>query len=392
MDPLDQFADIRPYNDDEVRPVMARLLRDDEFVQTLARLRLPRLTAAAPALVRPLARWLLRRELRDVDTVYSLQTLIKHYMDRMIESTTDRFSVSGLAPLSSENPYLFMSNHRDIALDPAFVNYALYHNDHETVRIAIGDNLLSKPFAADLMRLNKSFIVKRSAKGPRQMLAAYKALSAYIRHSIEVDRNPIWIAQREGRAKDGLDETEPAIIKMLAMAQDKSRESFSEFVNRLFIVPVAISYEYDPCDGAKARELYEKSALGSYRKAEHEDLRSIALGISGTKGDVHVAFGTPLAGQFETPEQVAAAVDRQVIGNYVLHPTNFIAYQWLHEQCPELPCGTDGQRFRIADHQAVAEQFRRRIEALPAEHRPFALAIYANPVVSKLRLRTPENA
>lgn len=388
---MDQFADIRPYRDDEVRPVLARLLRDDEFIQTLARMRLPRLTALLPGLIRPLARWQLGRELRDVDSVYSLQTVIKHYMDRMIESTTDRFTVSGLSSLPPGKPYLFMSNHRDIALDPAFVNYALYHNGHETVRIAIGDNLLSKPFAADLMRLNKSFIVKRSAKGPRQMLAAYKELSAYIRHSIEVDRNPIWIAQREGRAKDGLDETEPAIIKMLAMAQEKSRESFSEFINNLFIVPVAISYEYDPCDGAKARELYGRSTQGSYQKAEHEDLRSIALGISGTKGDVHVAFGTPLAGEFQTPEQVAAEVDRQIIGNYVLHPTNFIAYHWLHGHYPDLPCGAEGEHFRADEHASVTEQLRQRIEALPAEHRTYALDIYANPVASKLRLLASEH-
>src|SRR5690606_32442570 len=146
-------------------------------------------------------------------SVADLQHIVKKYMDRMIEGTTDQFTVSGLAELPSGRPWLFMSNHRDIALDPAFLSYALYHNGHETVRIAIGDNLLSKPFAVDLMRLNKSFMVRRSAKGPRAMVAAYKTLSAYIRHSLEVDGSPIWIAQREGRAKDGIDRTEPAVIK-----------------------------------------------------------------------------------------------------------------------------------------------------------------------------------
>lgn len=382
----DPFADIRPYHDAEVRPVLARLLLDPEFLESLAKLRLPRLTARLPGLVRPLVRWLLRRELKGVDNVYALQSVVKKYMDRMIERSTDEFTVSGLNELSAEQPYLFMSNHRDIALDPAFVSYALYHNGHDTVRIAIGDNLLSKPFVADLMRLNKSFIVNRSVKGPRQMLAAYKQLSSYIRHSIDNDRSSIWIAQREGRAKDGVDATEPAIIKMLTIAQDKTKETFADFVNSLHIVPIAISYEYDPCDGAKARELYEKATQGSYQKAEHEDLKSIALGITGTKGDVHVSFGTPLRGEFATPEDVAAEVDRQVIANYVLHPTNFFAYKMLYGAYPDLPCGAKRQAFSESEHRAIQSLFAQRIAELPEPQRPYALAIYANPVVSKLSL------
>ena len=379
----DQFADIRPYSDEEVRPVLERLLRDDEFILTLGRIRLPKNAARFPAVVRFLVRMILRKELRGVHDVRGLQTIVKRYMDRMIETSTDRFSVSGLDELSADRPWLFMSNHRDIALDPAFVNYALYHNGYETVRIAIGDNLLSKPFASDLMRLNKSFIVKRSTKGPRQMLAAYKQLSGYIRHSIEVDRNPIWIAQREGRAKDGVDRTEPAIIKMLTIGQDKDT-SFSDYVKKLHIVPVSISYEFDPCDAAKARELYERATFGEYRKAEHEDLRSIGLGISGDKGDVHVHFSTPLVGELETPDAVADVIDAQVIAGYVLHPTNFFAYQQLYGSVPDLPCGADGDKFDAAAHARVGEKFRVRIDAMPVEHRSYALGIYANPIVSKL--------
>lgn len=380
----DPFADIRPYNDSEVAPVIERLLEDPEFLETLAKLRLPKLTARFPGVMRFLVSFLLRRELRDVKDVFGVQTLVKRYMDRMIEDNTDKFTVSGLMELDTSRQYLFISNHRDIALDPAFVNYALYHNEHDTVRIAIGDNLLSKPFATDLMRLNKSFIVRRSAKGPRQMLAAYKNLSAYIRHSIEVDNNSVWIAQREGRAKDGLDRTEPAIIKMLTMAQDKATETFSEFVDHLDILPVAISYEYDPCDGAKARELYEKSVHGSYEKAAHEDLKSIALGISGRKGDVHVSFGQLVSGEFSGPDEVAAAVDRQIIALYKLHPTNFFAYRELHGNFPQLPCGVDDVPFRAEDYPEVEREFGARVKALPEPHRPFALAIYANPIVSKL--------
>ncbi|MDX9873399.1 MAG: 1-acyl-sn-glycerol-3-phosphate acyltransferase [Spongiibacteraceae bacterium] len=385
----EQFGDIRPYHDHEVRPVVERLLQDDEFIGSLAALRLPRLTQRFPALVRMLVRWVARRELRTAHDIDSVQDLVKRYMDRMIERCTDSFTVSGLERLPADQPYLFMSNHRDIALDPAFINYALYRNDHDTVRIAIGDNLLSKPFAADLMRLNKSFIVKRSAKGPRQMLAAYKTLSAYIRHSITVDRSPIWIAQREGRAKDGLDRTEVAVIKMIAMAQDKASESFAEFIRQLRIVPVAISYEFDPCDELKARELHERATRGSYAKAEHEDLRSIGLGIAGSKGDVHVSFGEPLTGDYADADAVAAEIDRQIISLYVLHPSNFAAYHALHGTWPELSCGADGSVFKPEAHRAVIERFEQRIAALPPELRPYALTIYANPVISKLELASP---
>ena len=331
----------------------------------------------------PLVRFILRRELRGVSKVRDFQNIVKKYMDGMVESSTKGITVSGLDDLDPKKAYLFMSNHRDIALDPAFVNYAMYHNNHDTVRIAIGDNLLTKPYVSDLMRINKSFIVRRSAKGPRQVLAAYKLLSGYIRHSIEEDNNPIWIAQREGRAKDGNDRTEPAIIKMIAISQKKKLETFSEFINKLHLVPVAISYELDPCDGAKAQELFETQSQGSYQKSEHEDVESIAKGISGDKGCVHISFGEPLVGNFETPESVADEVDRQVIKNYVLHPTNFFAYKMLHGDYPEGVYSNQHKPFSIVGLEAQEAAFKQRIEALPKEHQAYALGIYANSISRK---------
>ncbi len=381
---MDQFADIRPYYDSEVSAVLANLMADEEFIETIAQLRLGHWYRPFSLLLRPLVRRTIARQLADVETVKDFQHVVKYYMDNMIESSSSGFTVSGLDKLDPEKPYLFMSNHRDITLDPAFVNYALYHNNHDTVRIAIGDNLLTKPFVSDLMRINKSFIVKRSAKGPRQVLAAYKLLSSYIRHSIEEDQVPIWIAQREGRAKDGIDRTEPAIIKMLAMSQKKKEESFSEFINKLRIVPVSISYELDPCDGAKARELYEKATHGSYEKAEHEDVESIGKGISGDKGCVHVAFGELLEGEFADADAVAAAIDKQVISNYVLHPTNFFAYKLLHGDYPEGGVGSRGELFKADQMSYQQEQsFKARIDALPVEHREYALGIYANSIDCK---------
>lgn len=377
----DPFADIRPYRDDEVAGVLARLLNDREFLGTLAEFRLGWLARLAPGLVRALVRRRLVREVRGVADVSAMQAIIKQYMDQMIEDTTGGFSVSGLDQLDPVQPYLYMSNHRDIAMDPAFINYALHRASYQTVRIAIGDNLLTKPWVSDLMRLNKSFIVKRSVSGPRELLAASRNLANYIQHSIAQERAPVWIAQREGRAKDGIDRTEPVIIKMLGMSRNKSAQEFGEHIQGLGIVPVAISYELDPCDALKANELYQKASSGEYHKGEQEDVASIGQGIAGDKGRVHVAFGEPLGADFATPDAVAAEIDRQVISAYCLHPTNLFAYRMLNGEDAALP-----DNLNVEDGDCSREQFEQRIAAMPEAHRPYALAIYANAVTSKLAL------
>lgn len=375
----DPFADIRPYRDDEVTDVLSRLLCDPELLDTLAKLRLQRLFGVLPRFARWLVRMGLRRQLCRVNDVHGMQMVIKTYVEGMIESTTGGFSVSGLEKLDSSRSYLFMSNHRDIAMDPAFTNYALHKGGHETVRIAIGDNLLTMPWVSDLMRLNKSFIVKRSVSGPRELLAASKNLSNYIQHSLHTENNPIWIAQREGRAKDGLDRTEPVIIKMLGMSRDKASQTFGEHLASLAIVPVAISYELDPCDARKANELNELAVTGGYEKGEQEDVASIGQGISGNKGRVHVSFGEPLGDGFKNAAQVAAEIDRQIIDQYCLHPTNLYAYDMLYGEHAPKP-----ENLYLEEGDCSRAEFEQRINALPEAHRPFALAIYANAVVSKM--------
>lgn len=388
----DPFAEIRPYKDDEVAGVLSGLLHSAEFLDTLAAYRLGRLANFLPhqlrPLLRPLVRYLLAREVRDVSDVHSMQLVIERYMTRMIEAATGGFSVSGLERLNPGRSYLFMSNHRDIAMDPAFTNYALHKGGHETARIAIGDNLLTKAWVSDLMRLNKSFIVKRAVSGPRELLAASKNLANYIQHSLLQEHSPIWIAQREGRAKDGVDRTEPVIIKMLSMSRNKREQTFGEHIEGLGIVPVAISYELDPCDAMKARELYQKRSEGVYEKGEQEDVASIAQGIAGEKGRVHVSFGTPLGGELETPDAVAAEVDRQITAGYCLHPTNMYAYRRLYGADAPVP-----RELYLEDGDCSLAGFEARIDAMPEAHRRFALDIYANAVVSKLapveRSQTP---
>jgi hypothetical protein len=373
----DPWAGIRPYHDHEVAEVLERLSQEPELLDALTRYRLPRLSRLLPGLSRRIASLAIRRQVRGVETVHDFQMRIASWMQRMIRTTTDDFIVDGLERLDNDTAYLFIGNHRDISLDPAFVNYALYLAGRGTVRIAIGDNLLKKPYVTDLMRLNKSFIVPRSARGKRAMLAAYQQLSGYIHHSIVEDNHSIWMAQREGRAKDGIDRTDPAIIKMMTMwrrAQDKGLP-MGEAIRELRLVPVSISYEYDPCDVQKARELHALHTQGKYLKAEFEDISSIVAGITGHKGRVHLRFGTPLGSDFDSADDVAAEIDRQVLEGYHLFPSHYLALERLGD-APEL---VDLSEVSDADRA----RFQGRLEQVPAELREWWLAQYANPVRNK---------
>ncbi|PMR74891.1 1-acyl-sn-glycerol-3-phosphate acyltransferase [Billgrantia endophytica] len=377
VDLNDPWADIRPYQDEEVAAVLARLSSNRELLDALTRYRLPRLSRMLPALARAIAAYAIRRETRDVTSVRDFQMRIAHYMARMIRTSTDDFVVEGLEHLAPDAAYLFIGNHRDISLDPAFVNYALHLAGRDTVRIAIGDNLLKKPYVTDLMRLNKSFIVPRALRGKRAMLAAYQSLSAYIRHSITGDNHSIWMAQREGRAKDGIDRTDTAIIKMLTMArrQEDRKAPIGEAIAELRMVPVSISYEYDPCDLQKARELHAIHTQGRYDKSEFEDIQSIVAGITGHKGRVQLRFGEPLGTSFDTPEAVAAEIDRQVVGGYHLFPSHYLALEAL------------GGAPELLDMSEVSDldraHFQARLNDVPTELRDWWLTQYANPVRNK---------
>ncbi|MFC3914796.1 1-acyl-sn-glycerol-3-phosphate acyltransferase [Pseudaeromonas sharmana] len=365
MKPADLFADIRPYHDDEVPAALERLMNDDELLAAIAHFRFPRLSRFLGVLLKPMIRRALHKRWALVRSVRDVQTEVAHFMEQMIASTTQGVTYSGLEHLESGKSYLFISNHRDIAMDPAFVNWGLYKCGLDTVRIAIGDNLLRKPCATELMRLNKSFIVKRSAKGPREMMKAFSELSAYIAHSLQ-EGSSIWIAQKEGRAKDGDDRTDPAILKMFYMAGKHQKIPFADYMQGLNIVPVAISYEFDPGDEAKARELVERAQSGSYEKGEFEDIDSIVAGIVGFKGRVHVSIGSPLSQIPDTPEALAESLDRAIHGQYRLFPSNLLAA---------------GESQGISE--AERQQFANRIAAMPSELQSTARAMYARPVLNQ---------
>lgn len=368
-DQQDPYKEIRPYHDTEVADVLMNILHNDEFLTAVTRYQFPKLASSIGWLLKPFVRIALAAKVGEIDTVYEFQMLVANYMKKMIARSTTKLTCSGIDQLDPEEAYLFVSNHRDIAMDPAFVNWVRHQYGMDTVRIAIGDNLLRKPYVSDIMRLNKSFIVNRSAAG-REMMKALTQLSSYIDHSIQ-GGNSIWLAQREGRAKDGNDATDPAILKMLYMAHRKSR-SFAEQAKRLNIVPVSISYEYDPCDYLKANELYAKETEGVYEKSQYEDIASIVKGITGDKGHVHVAFGDPIEQDFDTPEALAAEIDHQIISNYYLHPSNLLAAGEDEDITEEQRAGLES---RFAQAANGAKDILRQM--------------YANPVINQQKQQEP---
>ena len=360
---IDPFHDIRPYNDEEVRPVIDALVNNKELLDVLGRFKFPRSKAFLGPALNPLIQWALKREFGHVTDVASWQKMISKYMGKMLKRSVSELTYSGLDKLQPGRGYLFISNHRDITMDPALVSYGLDQQGLETARVAIGDNLLQKPYVSDIMRLNKSFVVKRSATGVREKMKAYMDLSTYIDQSVHTGHN-IWIAQREGRAKDGIDATDAAVMKMLYMSKKKSGQSYADYINSLHIVPVSIAYEFDPCDEAKACELASLASSGEYIKAKFEDMTSIVKGIVGHKGKVHVAFGEPLEGQFNTPEEIAIAIDSSIAKNYQLHSTNMAAHA-----------------MSIGQSHPCEDALHQRFAGLTPEQKEHALAMYANPVL-----------
>ncbi|WP_052074485.1 1-acyl-sn-glycerol-3-phosphate acyltransferase [Shewanella mangrovi] len=367
------FDDIRPYFDSEVNEVLARVLATPDFIRAMAHLRFPTLARIVPWIAYPLVRWGLTKKAAKLNTVHDVQLMVLQYLQQMKARTVSDMTVSGVEYLPQDRACLFISNHRDIVLDPALVNYALHENGQRTIRIAVGDNLMTQKYVEDLIRVNKSFVVKRSAKSPREKLKASKQLSAFIHQSLTVDNEHIWIAQREGRAKNGDDRTNPAVISMLGLNRPKA-EPFADYVKSLNIVPVAISYEWDPCDVAKAKELHCIAESGCYEKQHSEDIDSIVAGFTGQKGHIHLAFGQPLQGEYESAEAVANAINEQIWQLYRVQASNQFAYKKLQD---------DNAKPATADEQQAQQMLNTRMQHLSAQEAALLLQMYARPVANQ---------
>ena len=319
---MDEFEDIRPYRDDEVEAVVKNLYKHDELILGMAEFRFPKLFKSSPIIAKSLVRAFVKKKAKSIKTILDIQHIVGEELTKILVKTAGEITTSGLDQLSKEESYLFIGNHRDISMDPALVSYLLNNANHNTVEIAIGDNLLKKKYIADLMKLNKSFIVKRSLIG-REKLFALKHLSRYIHYRIK-SGNSIWIAQKEGRAKDGIDFTEPAIIKMLHLGSytDNKKIKLSDAINSLNIIPISISYELDPCDSMKAEELYMIRNNETYIKNEDTDQKSIVTGLLNPKGNIHISFGKKIVTIKEDAGEIANEIDTQIIERYLLQAPN----------------------------------------------------------------------
>lgn len=377
-----KFDEIRPYDDTDLSSVLKALTSNDEFINTLVEFRFAKWSKfTKPALAFFIKR-LITKKASTIKSLYDFQMMVEPYMQRMIKTTTKSLTVTGLETLDLSKPCLFVSNHRDIALDPAFINWVLHINGQDTVRIAVGDNLLSKDWVADIIRLNKCFVVQRSIEGRREKLAAAKLLSEYINHSLHSDKQHIWVAQREGRAKDGIDVTNPAIISMLALNKPKELD-FGDYISQLRIVPVSISYEFDPCDVSKAKELCQAEKEGGYDKPDNEDMRSIVNGIKGKKGKVHVHFGKLVGNEFANAKEVAAFIDAEVLAGYEAFSTGQQALALLGKE--GAPNNT-AKASKKSEAKAATDYLNTRLEQLNPEEQKKLLQMYANPISRKMKV------
>jgi glycerol-3-phosphate O-acyltransferase len=369
----DTFDDIRPYNDAEVDAVLTKLRQEPAFIQAV-RFVFPNIEPED-----------LMHLLGTIHTIADFQgKIIAAAVKSIADKTTSGLEVRGLDALHPEVPYLFISNHRDIVLDSAFLNYILFKAGFPTTRIAIGNNLLQREWIADLVKLNKNFIVQRNVP-PRQAYDYSLRLSTYIRKSMAEDRSSVWIAQREGRTKDGRDQTQAGLLKMLSLACDNSIEDGLSAMN---IVPVSISYEYEPCAGLKVRESFMRKRDGSYEKQPGEDLNSMLEGIKAWKGKVVFDFGTPISKKEleqdfsgftrnEGIKNLCSRIDAQVYRGYALQPFNYIAADLISSQTTFSEHYTKEQ---VEQWKAHVNQQLTFNDATENELLPFLIALYAAPL------------
>lgn len=312
---------------------------------------------------------------------------IYHSVQRVLERSSDGLTTSGFEKLKPNTAYLFISNHRDIILDTSLLNCALFDHGLVMTASAIGDNLVQKAFLHTLSRLNRNFLVQRGLS-PRELLMSSKLMSEYIGRLLRRENRSVWIAQREGRTKDGNDQTQQGVLKMLGMGSDE--ESLMDYFRKIKIVPVAISYEYDPTDALKMPRLLAEANNEKYIKEKNEDFLTLLSGIMGQKKRIHIEVGDVLSSEIDaiasehdnTNKQIQAlaqAIDDSILTNYKLWPTNYIAYDLLYKTNKYANCYTEKEK----------ELFERRLEIRIDEDNPVLfegfLAMYANPVVNKLK-------
>ena len=379
MSTLSEFDPIRPFEPEELPEVFERLLNNEQFRKVIAFI-MPEMSFDVFA-----------TRMRECKTGLEFQhTFCYGFLEKLLSKASKSCDID-ISAIGNQGRFTFISNHRDIVLDSAFLDKLLIDASFTTTcEIAIGDNLLSLPWIKDLVRVNKSFIVERNLP-MRQMLAASRRLSEYMHYAVNVKHENVWIAQREGRAKDSDDRTQEAVLKMMAMG---GTGSAVERLIQLHIVPLTISYEFDPCDYLKAQEFQLKRDVQGWKKSPQDDLVSMQTGIFGYKGRIHYQCAPcldkyltqldPALPKTELYDSVAAFIDRQIHRNYRLYPCNYVALDLLRGSTAYRSAYTD------VDQTAFEQYISGQLAKIELENkdesylRERLLTMYANPAINYL--------
>ncbi|HYD90728.1 MAG TPA: 1-acyl-sn-glycerol-3-phosphate acyltransferase [Flavobacterium sp.] len=373
---MSKFDHIRPFYDTEVNEAICSVVHHP-MMKALMSFTFPDVEEAV---------W--TEQLKKTHSKRDFQiNFIYQAIQRVLEKSSEGLTTSGFEKLENHTPYLYISNHRDIILDTSLLNVSLYDHGLIMTASAIGDNLVQKAFLHTLSRLNRNFLVQRGLP-PRELLQSSKLMSEFIYQQLARENRSVWIAQREGRTKDGNDFTQQGVLKMLAMASDE--DNLMDYFKKMRIVPVSISYEYDPTDALKMPRLMAEANDEVYIKEKNEDFMTLISGIIGQKKRIHIHVGDVLESELDKIaaehdnqnkqiQALAQVIDDAVVTGYKLWPTNYIAYDLLNNT----------NRFEQHYTEKEKQLFERRLELrIDIENkivREGFLALYANPVVNKMK-------
>lgn len=371
---MSNFEDIRFFHDHEVQPALRQYVKHP-MIKALLQFSFPDKTF---------------EEIEEItlscNSIRDFQTrIIYNSVQRVLEKSSEGLTYSGFDKLEKDQSYMYISNHRDIILDTSLLNCVLYETDLRMTASAIGDNLVKKPFLLLLSKINRNFLVQRGL-GPREMLKSSQNLSEYIKHLLLEEQRSVWMAQREGRTKDGNDTTQQGVLKMLAMA--KGDLSIPEYFSKIKIVPVAISYEFDPTDVLKMPEIMARRMETTYVKSANEDFNSIMKGALGNKGRIHISAGDVLdenlfnelekefASTNDLLKAIASKIDDKIHTNYKLWPANYIALDLINND------DTYSSHYTIKEKRQFERRLTRRIDVKNSLEVNSYLLMYANPVIN----------
>lgn len=373
---MHKFDAIRPFYDSEINAAILKVT-DHPMMKALMNFAFPGMADD---------HW--KEQLSKTHSTRDFQcNFIYQALTQVLQKSSDGMTTSGFETLEPNTSYLFISNHRDIILDTSLLNACLFDHGLVMTASAIGDNLVQKEFLYILSKLNRNFLVQRGLS-PREMLQSSKLLAEYIGNLLLRENRSVWIAQREGRTKDGNDATHQGVLKMLGMGSDEA--NLMDYFKKVKIVPVSISYEYDPTDALKIPQLMAEANKETYVKHKNEDFTTLMSGIMGQKKRIHIHVGKVLNEELETIktefdntnkqiQALAQVIDNSILQSYKLWPTNYIAYDILNQS----------DTFKHLYTESEKSLFERRLEMRIDENHPIQcagfLAMYANPVVNKLK-------